>query len=249
MKNQPGFALVTGASRGIGQAILARLSDDGFSVVGTATTEKGVDTIEHWLAERGRQGSGWLLDFKDLPVEKLGEAVQSFEQHFGPVSVLVNNAGITRDDLLLRMSEALWDEVIEVDLTAVFRLTKACLRGMLRARGGAIINIASVVALSGNPGQANYAAAKGGILGFTRSLAQEVGSRGIRVNAVAPGLIDTDMTRTLTPEQKKLMLERIPLRRLGHAEEVAACVSFLASPGAAYITGETLQVNGGMYMS
>ncbi len=249
MKNQPGFALVTGASRGIGQAILARLSDDGFSVVGTATTEKGVDTIEHWLAERGRQGSGWLLDFKDLPVEKLGEAVQSFEQHFGPVSVLVNNAGITRDDLLLRMSEALWDEVIEVDLTAVFRLTKACLRGMLRARGGAIINIASVVALSGNPGQANYAAAKGGILGFTRSLAQEVGSRGVRVNAVAPGLIDTDMTRTLTPEQKKLMLERIPLRRLGHAEEVAACVSFLASPGAAYITGETLQVNGGMYMS
>ncbi len=249
MRNQPGFALVTGASRGIGQAILARLSDDGFSVVGTATTEKGVDTIEHWLAERGRQGSGWLLDFKDLPVEKLGEAVQSFEQHFGPVSVLVNNAGITRDDLLLRMSEALWDEVIEVDLTAVFRLTKACLRGMLRARGGAIINIASVVALSGNPGQANYAAAKGGILGFTRSLAQEVGSRGIRVNAVAPGLIDTDMTRTLTPEQKKLMLERIPLRRLGHAEEVAACVSFLASPGAAYITGETLQVNGGMYMS
>lgn len=249
MRNQPGFALVTGASRGIGQAILARLSDDGFSVVGTATTEKGVDTIEHWLAERGRQGSGWLLDFKDLPVEKLGEAVQSFEQHLGPVSVLVNNAGITRDDLLLRMSEALWDEVIEVDLTAVFRLTKACLRGMLRARGGAIINIASVVALSGNPGQANYAAAKGGILGFTRSLAQEVGSRGIRVNAVAPGLIDTDMTRTLTPEQKKLMLERIPLRRLGHAEEVAACVSFLASPGAAYITGETLQVNGGMYMS
>ncbi len=249
MRNQPGFALVTGASRGIGQAILARLSDDGFSVVGTATTEKGVDTIEHWLAERGRQGSGWLLDFKDLPVEKLGEAVQSFEQHFGPVSVLVNNAGITRDDLLLRMSEALWDEVIEVDLTAVFRLTKACLRGMLRARGGAIINIASVVALSGNPGQANYAAAKGGILGFTRSLAQEVGSRGVRVNAVAPGLIDTDMTRTLTPEQKKLMLERIPLRRLGHAEEVAACVSFLASPGAAYITGETLQVNGGMYMS
>ncbi len=249
MRNQAGFALVTGASRGIGQAILARLSDDGFSVVGTATTEKGVDTIEHWLAERGRQGSGWLLDFKDLPVEKLGEAVQSFEQHFGPVSVLVNNAGITRDDLLLRMSEALWDEVIEVDLTAVFRLTKACLRGMLRARGGAIINIASVVALSGNPGQANYAAAKGGILGFTRSLAQEVGSRGVRVNAVAPGLIDTDMTRTLTPEQKKLMLERIPLRRLGHAEEVAACVSFLASPGAAYITGETLQVNGGMYMS
>ncbi|EQD70531.1 3-ketoacyl-(acyl-carrier-protein) reductase [mine drainage metagenome] len=249
MSDQPGFALVTGASRGIGAAILARLSDDGYPVVGTATTPSGVATIDHWLAERGRAGSGCLLDFRSATLEDIDEVVKNLEQRWGPVSVLVNNAGITRDDLLLRMTEALWDEVIEVDLSAVFRLTKACLRGMLKARGGAIINLTSVVALSGNPGQVNYAAAKGGVLGFTRSLAQEVGSRGVRVNAVAPGLIDTDMTRDMTPEQKSQLMQRIPLRRLGKVEEVAACISFLASPGAAYITGETLQVNGGMYMS
>jgi 3-oxoacyl-[acyl-carrier protein] reductase len=249
MADKPGFALITGASRGIGAAILARLSDDGFPVVGTATTAQGIATIERWMAERGRAGSGWLLDFKGAALETIEETVHTLEARFGPVSVLVNNAGITRDDLLLRMTEERWDEVIEVDLSAVFRLTKACLRGMLKARRGSIINLASVVALSGNPGQVNYAAAKAGILGFTRSLAQEVGSRGVRVNAVAPGLIDTDMTRELTLEQKKLLMERIPLRRLGTVDEVAACVSFLASPGAAYLTGETLQVNGGMYMS
>lgn len=249
MAEKAGFALVTGASRGIGAAILTRLSDDGYPVVGTATTQAGVDTIEHGLTGRGREGAGWLLDFRHATLETIQEGVKKLEERWGPVAVLVNNAGITRDDLLLRMSEAQWNEVIEVDLGAVFRMTKACLRGMLKARGGAIINLASVVALSGNPGQVNYAAAKSGILGMTRALAQEVGSRGIRVNAVAPGFIDTDMTRSLNAEQRSELLRGIPLNRLGTAEEVAACVSFLASPGAAYMTGETLQVNGGMYMS
>ncbi len=249
MNERPGFALITGASRGIGQAILERLGADGFTLVGTATSAAGAGLISERLAQRGWPGAGWALDLGRADASALEETVHGFEGRFGPIRVLVNNAGIARDDLLLRMSEEAWQSVLEIDLSAVFRLTRVCLRTMLKERQGRIINMASVVALSGNPGQVNYAAAKGGLLGFTRSLAQEVGSRGITVNAVAPGFIDTDMTRQLNSKQRETLIERIPLKRLGTAADVAACVGFLASGGAGYITGETLQVNGGMYMS
>ncbi len=249
MNGKSGFALVTGASRGIGQAVLERLAGDGFAVVGTATTEEGAMRIGELLSRHGCPGTGWMLDLGRTDASTMEESVRGFETTFGPVRVLVNNAGIARDDLMLRMDEEAWQAVLEVDLTAVFRLTRICLRTMLKERWGRIINMASVVALSGNPGQVNYAAAKGGLLGLTRSLAQEVGSRGITVNAVAPGFIETDMTRALNPQQRERLTDRIPLRRLGTPVDVAACVGFLASPGAGYITGETLQVNGGMYMS
>jgi 3-oxoacyl-[acyl-carrier protein] reductase len=249
MNGKSGFALVTGASRGIGQAILERLGADGLTVVGTATTESGATRVGELLSRHGWAGVGWALDLGRTDARALEESVREFEGRFGPVRVLVNNAGIARDDLMLRMGEDAWQTVLEVDLNAVFRLTRICLRTMLKERRGRIINMASVVALSGNPGQVNYAAAKGGLLGLTRSLAQEVGSRGITVNAVAPGFIETDMTRTLNPQQRERLRERIPLGRLGTPEDVAACVGFLASEGAGYITGETLQVNGGMYMS
>lgn len=240
-------ALVTGASRGIGRAIALALAGQGAAVVGTATTEAGAQSITDYLGAASLHGSGRRLNVNDAAqVEAL---VAEIEKSFGGVSILVNNAGITQDNLALRMKDAEWDTVIDTNLTAVFRLCKAVLRGMIKARSGRIVNITSVVGASGNAGQANYAAAKAGVGGVTRSLAREVGSRGITVNCVAPGFIDTDMTRALTQAQRDSLLQHIPLGRLGSPEEVAAVVAFLVSPQAAYITGTTLHVNGGMYMS
>ena len=239
-------ALVTGASRGIGKAIALMLGARGAIVVGTATTEAGAQAITDYLLAGGAQGKGVQLDVKiEANIESV---VADFEKTYGPISILVNNAGITQDNLAMRMKEAEWDAVIDTDLKSVFRLSKAVLRGMLKARSGRIINITSVVGSSGNAGQINYAAAKAGIAGMTRSLAREIGSRGVTANCVAPGFIDTDMTRALTEAQRAALLQQIPLGRLGNPEDVAAVVAFLASPQAAYITGTTLHVNGGMYM-
>jgi 3-oxoacyl-[acyl-carrier protein] reductase len=240
-------ALVTGASRGIGAAIADTLGAAGATVVGTATTEGGADAISERFRSAGVAGEGMQLDVADdASVERVVKAVA--ERH-GPVTVLVNNAGITRDNLLMRLKDADWRDVIDTNLGSVYRVSKACLRGMTKARTGRIINIASVVGASGNAGQTNYAAAKAGMIGFTKSLAQEVGSRGITVNAVAPGFIDTDMTRELPDEQRQALLAGIPLGRLGQPAEIASVVAFLASDAAAYITGETIHVNGGMYMA
>jgi 3-oxoacyl-[acyl-carrier protein] reductase len=240
-------ALVTGATRGIGKAIALALGGAGATVVGTATTDAGAQTIGESLAAGGTAGRGAVLNVTDGgAVEALVAAV---EKQFGAVSILVNNAGITHDTLLARMKDADWDAVIDTDLTSVFRLSRAVLRGMMKARAGRIISITSVVGASGNPGQVNYAAAKAGIAGFTRSLAREIGSRAITVNCVAPGFVDTDMTRALADAQRDQLLAQIPLGRLGRPEDVAAAVLFLASPGAGYITGATLHVNGGMYMN
>jgi len=240
------IALVTGASRGIGKAVALMLGGRGASVVGTATTEAGARSITEYLLAAGLRGRGAQLDVRvEANVESV---VADIEKTHGPVSILVNNAGITQDNLALRMKEAEWDAVIDTNLKSVFRLSKAVLRGMVKARAGRIINITSVVGSSGNAGQINYAAAKAGIAGMTRSLAREIGSRGVTVNCVAPGFIDTDMTRALSEEQRAALLQQIPLGRLGNPEDVAAVVAFLASPQAAYITGTTLHVNGGMYM-
>ena len=241
------IALVTGATRGIGKAIALALGSAGTVVVGTATKPEGAEQISAYLKESGVKGRGILLDVADAAA--VDAAVKAVAAEYGDPTILVNNAGITRDTLLLRMKEDDWSAVIDTDLTSVFRLSKACLRGMMKARRGRIISIASVVGASGNPGQANYCAAKAGIMGFTRSLAQEVGSRNVTVNTVAPGFIDTDMTRALTEEQRALLKQKIPLERLGAPEDIAQAVLFLASPGAGYITGETLHVNGGMYMA
>ncbi len=238
-------ALVTGASRGIGAAIAGRLSADGARVVGTATTPEGALRIEETLAARG--GRGAVLDV--VHQESIDALIADIESHEGPVGILCNNAGITRDTLLLRMKPEDWDAVLQTNLASVFRLSKAVLRGMMKARQGRIISIASIVGLTGNPGQANYAAAKAGIIGFTKSLAREVGSRGITVNVVAPGFIDTDMTRALNEAQRTGLSAQVPLGRLGQPADIAAAVAFLASAEAAYITGETLHVNGGMYMA
>jgi 3-oxoacyl-[acyl-carrier protein] reductase len=239
-------ALVTGASRGIGKAVALMLGGRGATVVGTATSSAGAQAITDYLRAAGTQGRGVQLDVRvGANVESV---VAEFEKEYGPVSILVNNAGITQDNLAMRMKEAEWDAVIDTNLKSVFRLSKAVLRGMLKARAGRIINITSVVGSSGNAGQINYAAAKAGIAGMTRSLAREIGSRGVTVNCVAPGFIDTDMTRALSDEQRAALLQQIPLGRLGNPEDVAAVVAFLASPQAAYITGATLHVNGGMYM-
>jgi len=241
------IALVTGASRGIGQAIALALAGAGARVVGTATTTQGAAAISTTLASHGYNGRGAVLDVaSEASCESLLAAMGAAE---GMPTILVNNAAITRDTLLLRMKPEDWDQVITTNLTAVFRLSKACLRRMMKERRGRIINITSVVGFTGNPGQANYAAAKAGLLGFTRSLAKEVASRGITVNAVAPGFIDTDMTRALTEEQRAALAGQIPMERLGRAEDVAAAVLFLASRQADYITGETLHVNGGLYMA
>ena len=241
------IAFVTGASRGIGQAIAMELAAQGATVVGTATSEKGAAAITAYLQQHNAKGLGMVLDVTDqASVEKV---VTDIEAQFGTVSILVNNAGITRDNLLMRMKEEEWDSIIQTNLTSLFRVTKACLRAMMKARRGRIISIASVVGVSGNAGQANYAAAKAGVIGFTKSLAREVGTRGITANVVAPGFIDTDKTRELPEAQKQALLNQIPLNRLGKPEEIANAVAFLASPGAAYITGETLHVNGGMYMA
>ena len=236
-------SLVTGASRGIGRAIASRLAADGLFVVGTATGEEGAERIRSLL---GENGAGVVLRLESA--DSVAAALRNAEQEFGSPSVLVNNAGITRDGLLMRMSEEAWDEVIDVDLGGLYRLTKPLLRSMMRARWGRIVNIGSVVGRMGNAGQTNYAAAKAGIEGFTRALAREVGTRGITVNTVAPGFIDTDMTAELSDSQRAEMMQRIPLGRMGDAEEVAAAVSFLVSDEAGYITGETVHVNGGLQM-
>jgi 3-oxoacyl-[acyl-carrier protein] reductase len=237
------IALVTGASRGIGAAIASRLAADGFFVVGTATSEAGAAQI---AARLGEQGTGLVLDVRDhAAVDAL---IADIEQRFGSVAVLVNNAGVTRDNLLLRMKTDDWQDILDVHLTAVFLLSKRVLKGMAKARHGRIINITSVVARMGNAGQANYAAAKAGIEGFSRALAREMGSRNITVNCVAPGFIDTDMTEVLDEKVKQSMLDAVPLGRLGQPDDVAAAVAFLAGSGGAYITGTVLPVNGGMYL-
>lgn len=238
------IALVTGASRGIGRAIAERLANDGFFVLGTATTETGATAISTYLGERGL---GLMLDVANA--ENVTTVLEHITENFGSPAVLVNNAGITRDNLLMRLKEEDWEVIINTNLTSVFRLSKAVLRAMMKARYGRIINISSVVGSTGNAGQTNYAAAKAGIAGFSKALAQEVGSRNITVNVIAPGFIDTDMTRELPEELKNNILGSIPLGRLGEPQEIAHTVSFLASEGAGYITGETIHVNGGMFMS
>ncbi len=240
-------ALVTGASRGIGNAIAMALGGAGATVVGTSTTAEGASAFSANLASHGYNGRGVVLDVGNAA--SIDAVLQDLEAAGQMPTILVNNAAITRDTLLLRMKPDDWDQVIATNLTSVFRLSKACLKRMMKERHGRIVNLTSIVGVTGNPGQANYAAAKAGVLGFTKSLAQEVASRGITVNAVAPGFIDTDMTRALSDEQRTALLARIPMGRLGAAADIAATVLFLCSPSAGYITGETLHVNGGMYMA
>jgi 3-oxoacyl-[acyl-carrier protein] reductase len=244
---QQKVALVTGASRGIGRAIAEMLGKQGLVVIGTATSQAGAEAIDARLKEAGINGAGMMLNVTDSAA--IEDVIKTITEKFGTPTVLVNNAGITRDNLLMRMKDEEWDEVIDTNLTAIYRVTKACLRGMTKARWGRIVNISSVVGSMGNAGQSNYAATKAGMDGFTRALAREIGSRAITVNSVAPGFIDTDMTRELPQEQRDMLAKQIPLGRLGGAEEIAAAVAFLVSDGAAYITGETLHVNGGMYMA
>ncbi len=239
------IALVTGASRGIGKAIAEQLAADGATVIGTATTDSGADAISGYLQASG--GKGMCLNVADN--ESVTAVIKQISSDFGAVSILVNNAGITKDNLLMMMKQEQWDDVINTNLTSVYRLSKSVIRSMMKARKGRIINIASVVGSTGNPGQTNYSATKAGLLGFTKSLAREIGSRNITVNAVAPGFIDTDMTRELGDEQRDALIGQIPLNRLGDPADIANAVAFLASPEAAYITGETLHVNGGMYMA
>jgi 3-oxoacyl-[acyl-carrier protein] reductase len=239
------IAVVTGASRGIGKAIALALGQTA-TVIGTATSEQGAESITAYLQANGIEGRGYCLDVSsDASVEAFADTVQ---EAFGPVAILVNNAGITRDNILMRMKSDEWDQVINTNLSSIYRMSRALVRGMTKARWGRIISISSVVGSSGNIGQTNYAAAKAGLEGFSRALAMEIGSRGITVNAVAPGFIDTDMTRELSEEQTNLLLSKIPLARYGQPEEIAAVVAFLASDQAGYITGETVHVNGGMYM-
>ena len=240
-------ALVTGASRGIGQAIALALGQAGATVIGTATSDKGAQAISDYLAAADIQGSGMKLNVTDAV--EVDAIIAAITAQFGDIGILVNNAGITRDNLLMRMKDEEWDDILATNLTSVFRLSRAVLRAMMKARGGRIISIASVVGAMGNAGQTNYSAAKAGIMGFTKSLAREVGSRNITVNCVAPGFIDTDMTRALPDAQRQALLAHIPLGRLGAAEDIAQAVAFLASPAAGYISGATLHVNGGMYMA
>lgn len=242
---QEKVALVTGASRGIGKAIALQLAESGIKVVGTATTSTGAEAISHYLAPFGGQGK--VLNVTD--VISIDGVLQDIHSVFGTVDILVNNAGVTRDNLLMRMKDEEWDDIMATNLTSVFRLSKAVMRGMMKKRYGRIITIGSVVGSTGNGGQANYAAAKAGLIGFSKSLAREIASRGITVNVVAPGFIDTDMTKALTDEQRTHILADIPANRLGQPEEIAATVVFLASDAAGYITGETIHVNGGMYMA
>lgn len=242
------IALVTGASRGIGKAIAEQLAAMGATVIGTATSDAGADNISAYLKamESSAGGKGMCLNVTDT--DSIAGVIKAITDEFGAVSILVNNAGITKDNLLMMMKEDQWNDIIETNLTSIYRLSKAVIRSMMKARKGRIINIASVVGLTGNPGQTNYSASKAGMLGFTKSLAREIGSRNITVNCVAPGFIDTDMTRELPEEQRETLVKQIPLNRLGDPADIAAAVTFLASPVAAYITGETINVNGGMYM-
>lgn len=240
------IALVTGASRGIGAAIAAKLGKDGMLVVGTATSEGGAQAISDRLKEQGIEGQGMVLNVTDP--ESVESVMAAIKDTYGTITVLVNNAGITKDNLLMRMSDDEWFDVVNTNLSAVFRLSKACLRGMLKAKWGRVVNISSIVGSMGNAGQTNYSATKAGVMGFARSMAKEVGSRNITVNSVAPGFIDTDMTKALPDEQRKALTDGIALARLGQPEEIASVVAFLCSDGAAYVTGETIHVNGGMYM-
>ncbi|MEO9654614.1 3-oxoacyl-ACP reductase FabG [Marinomonas sp.] len=238
------IALVTGATRGIGKAIATLLAEQGATVIGTATSETGAQSISEYL---GGKGKGWVLDVSSS--ESVDAVIKEINAAYGAPTILVNNAGITRDNLMMRMKEDEWEQVVNTNLTSVFRVTKACLRGMTKAKFGRVISISSVVGSMGNGGQTNYSAAKAGLEGFSRSLAAEIASRGITINCVAPGFIETDMTKVLPEEHKAKLVEKVPSARLGQPEEIAAAVAFLASSGAAYITGETLHVNGGMYMS
>ncbi len=240
-------ALVTGASRGIGRAILVQLARAGACVVGTATSQGGADAIAAQIAELGGRGGGAVLNVRQP--DRIDPLVESMVQAYGKLSILVNNAGVTQDTLAMRMRDEQWDEVVDTNLSGAFRLSRSVIRGMMKAKHGRIINISSVVGSSGNPGQANYAAAKAGLEGMTRALARELASRGITVNCVAPGFIDTDMTRSLTAAQSQAVLAQIPVGRLGRADEIAALVAFLASSAGAYITGATVHVNGGMHMA
>jgi 3-oxoacyl-[acyl-carrier protein] reductase len=241
------LALVTGASRGIGKTIAENLAASGFIVAGTATSAAGAEKISQAFSDAGIKGKGFVVDVSSL--ESIETLLADIKAEFGRTpEVLVNNAGITRDNLLMRMKEDEWDSIINTNLTSVYRLAKACMRGMMKAKWGRIINIGSVVGTTGNPGQVNYSAAKAGLIGFSKSLAKEIGPRGITVNVVSPGFIDTDMTQALDDGQRDVLAKTIPLNRLGKPEEIAAAVGFLASDGAAYITGETIHVNGGMYM-
>ena len=240
-------ALVTGASRGIGAAVALELGKQGATVVGTATSAAGAEQITQSLQQAGVKGVGMALDVNDAA--QVEATLKAIAEQFGDVSILVNNAGITRDTLLMRMKDEDWDDVLSTNLKSVYRMSQAVLRPMMKARAGRIISISSVVGHMGNAGQTNYAAAKAGMTGFTKSLAREVGSRGITVNCIAPGFIDTDMTRALSEDQRNGLLQHIPLGRLGQAQDIAAAVVFLASPSAGYISGETLHINGGMYMA
>ena len=240
------IALVTGASRGIGAAILHGLAHAGAKVIGTATTDAGAAAIQKQIVDSGWLGAGMVLNVTDAA--RCESAVKEIEEKFGPVSILVNNAGITRDNLMMRMKDADWQDVIDTDLTSVFRLSRAVIKGMMKARTGRIVNIGSVVGFMGNAGQVNYVAAKAGMVGFTKALAREVGSRNITVNCVAPGFIETDMTKSLAEAQVAKLVEAVPLGRLGHVNDIAEAVMFLASSGASYITGNTIHVNGGMLM-
>jgi 3-oxoacyl-[acyl-carrier protein] reductase len=239
-------AIVTGASRGIGEGILQALARANATVIGTSTSEKGAEGISKALADAGAKGAGRVLDVRDSA--QCAALVDKVQEEFGPVGILVNNAGATRDNLLARMKDEDWDDIQATNLRSVFVLSRAVLRGMMKARAGRIVNVTSVVGFTGNAGQANYAAAKAGIVGFSKSLAREVGSRGITVNCVAPGFIETDMTRSLAAEQVKKLVDNVPLGRLGRVDDIAQAVAFLCSPAAGYITGATLHVNGGMHM-
>jgi len=241
--SEKAIALVTGASRGIGKAIAQQLVTDGFFVIGTATSDNGADAISAYL---GDSGKGLKLNVTD--VDSIKDVVSDITKNYGAPIVLVNNAGITRDNLMMRMKDAEWDDIIDTNLSSIFRVSKACLRGMMKAKQGRIVSIASVVGVTGNAGQTNYAASKAGIIGFSKSLAKEIGSRNVTVNVVAPGFIDTDMTKALAEDQKTALLTGIPLAKLGEPEDIAHAVSFLCSERANYITGETLHVNGGMSM-